>query len=134
VAFRPWRWGGSRSPSMGGLRFLGFRVKVWCGGAQMAAVASSPIKSPRLQPHLGGEVEKFVGVVWFSRTSGWGDLRISMELHRRLFLLLRPRDGCGLLDPFCDFQGSIRKKRSTNNLSIFSQCMCCCVWHVYVFA
>jgi hypothetical protein len=47
-----------------------FMIKVWCGSAQIVAVASSPIKYPRLQSHLGGDVEKFVGVVWFSRTYG----------------------------------------------------------------
>jgi hypothetical protein len=88
VAFRPWMQGGSRSPSAGGLRFFGFRVKVWCGGAQMAVVSSSPVKSLRLQPHLCNDIEKFVEVVWFSRTFGWGDLRLCMELHRRLLLLL----------------------------------------------
>jgi hypothetical protein len=51
------------------------RVKVWCGGAQVVTAASSPIKSPRLQPHLD-DVGKPVGVVWFSRTSsGSGVLR-----------------------------------------------------------
>jgi hypothetical protein len=45
-----------------------------------------------------------VGVVWSSRTSfGCGDLRIAKELHRRFILLLRLRDGCGLLGPFGDF-------------------------------
>jgi hypothetical protein len=40
-------------------------------------MSSSSIKSSQLQPHLGGNAEKFVGVVWSSRTSsGCGDLRI----------------------------------------------------------
>ena len=44
----------------------------------MVAAASRAIMSPRLQSHLGGDVEKLVGVVWFSRiSSGYGDLRIS---------------------------------------------------------
>ena len=59
--------------------------------------------SPRLQSHLGGDVEKPVGVVWFSRgSSDSGDLRIVMEFHRWFILLLRLWDGCGLLDPFGD--------------------------------
>jgi hypothetical protein len=37
---------GSRNPSAGGLHFFGFRVKVSGGDAQVAAVASSPIKFP----------------------------------------------------------------------------------------
>ena len=70
----------------------------------MVAAAPFPIKSPQLQPHLRGDVEKFVGVVWFSRTSsGGGVLRIVMELRRRFILFLRLRDGCGLFDPFGDF-------------------------------
>jgi hypothetical protein len=49
----------------------------------VVAAASSSIKSSRLQPHLDGDVEKFVGVVQFSRTcSGWGHLRIVMELYQ----------------------------------------------------
>jgi hypothetical protein len=32
-----------------------------------------------------------------------GDLRIIMELHRQLFLLLHLQNGCDLLDPFGDF-------------------------------
>jgi hypothetical protein len=67
----------------------------------VAAAAFSPIKSPRLQPHLDNDVENLVGVVWSSMTSsGCGDLWIIKELHRRFFLLLRLRDGCGLLGPF----------------------------------
>jgi hypothetical protein len=79
-------------------------VKVWWDGAQVVAAASSLIKSPRLQPYLGGDVKKLVGVVLSSRTSsGCGDLRIVKELHRRFILLLRLLDGCGLLGPFGDF-------------------------------
>jgi hypothetical protein len=92
--------------------FSWFRVKVWWGSAQIVAVASSPIKSSRLHPHLGGNVEKLVGVVWFSRTSsGCGDLRIAKELHRRLFLILHLRDGCGLLDPFGNFPSATNNVR-----------------------
>jgi hypothetical protein len=68
------------------------------------------IKSPRLQPRLGSDVEKLVGV--FSRiSSGCGVLRIAKELHRRLFLRLRLWDGCGLLDPFGDFPSATNNVR-----------------------
>jgi hypothetical protein len=43
-----------------------------------------------------------------------GDLRIYMELHRRLFLLLRLRVECGLLDLFDDFPfatNNVREQR-----------------------
>ena len=77
----------------------------------MAAATLLTIMSPRLQSHLGGDVEKPVGVVWFSRgSSGGGDLRIVMEFHRRFILLLRLWDGCGLFDPFGDFPSA------TNNV------------------
>jgi hypothetical protein len=52
-------------------------VKIWWGGVQVVAMMSSSIKSPRLQPHLDGNVEKLVGVVWFSRISSGG----SPDLH-----------------------------------------------------
>jgi hypothetical protein len=40
--------------------------------------------------HLGGNIERLVGVVWSSRiSSGCGDLRIVKELHWQFFLLLR---------------------------------------------
>jgi hypothetical protein len=51
---------------------------------------SCAIRSPRFQPHLGGNTEKLVGVVWSSRIlSGCEDLWIVKELHRQFFLLLR---------------------------------------------
>jgi hypothetical protein len=76
--------------SMGGLCSPIFRVKVRWGGAEVVVVASSPIKSLRLQPHIGGDVEKLVGEVRFSRTSSsYGDLRIIKELHQWLFISLR---------------------------------------------
>jgi hypothetical protein len=104
---------GSQTPSAGGIRFFGFRVKVWWGGAQVVAAMSSPIKSPWLQPHLDGDVEKFVGVVWSSRTSsGCGCLRIVKELHRRFILLLHLWDGCGFLGPFGDFLSAINNVRT----------------------
>ena len=54
--------------------------------------------------HLGGDVDKLVGVVWFSRTSsGRGNLRIVKGLYQRLFLFICLRDGCGLLDLFGNF-------------------------------
>jgi hypothetical protein len=53
----------------------------------LAVASSSPIKSPRLKPHL--DIEKLVGVVWSSRTSsGCGDLQIVKELYRRFIFLL----------------------------------------------
>jgi hypothetical protein len=75
VAFRLWRRGGSQSSSVGGLRplFWGlcfcFRVNVCRDGVQVVVAASSAIRSPLLQPHLGGNVEKLVGVVWSSGIS-----------------------------------------------------------------
>jgi hypothetical protein len=84
--------------------FFVFRVKVCRDGAQVVVAAPRAIRSLRLQPHLGGNVEKLVEVVWSSRiSSSCGDLRIVKELHRQFFLLLRLWDGCGLLDPFGDF-------------------------------
>ena len=77
----------------------------------MAAATLLTIMSPRLQSHLGGNIEKPVGVVWFLRSSsGGGDLRIVMEFHRRFILLLWLWDGCGLFDPFGDFTST------TNNV------------------
>jgi hypothetical protein len=55
-----------------------------------------------------------VRVVWFFRTSSeCGDLWVTKELHRRLFLLLCLRDGSGLLDPFGDFLSAINNVTST---------------------
>jgi hypothetical protein len=91
--------------------FFVFRVKVSRSGVQVAVAVSRAIRSPRLQPHLGGKVERLVGVVWSSRIfSGCGDLRIVKELHRQFFLLLCLQDGCGLVDPFGDFPSA------TNNV------------------
>jgi hypothetical protein len=46
-----------------------------------APSAPHAIWSPRFQPHLGGNVERLVGVVWSSRIlSGCGDLRNVKEL------------------------------------------------------
>ena len=80
----------------------------------MVVAASLPISSSRLQPHLDGDVEKLVEVVWSLRIlSGYGDLRIVMELHRQFNFLLRLRDGCGLLDPFGDFPSATNNVRLT---------------------
>jgi hypothetical protein len=87
---------------------------VYRGGIQVVVVAPRAIRSPGLQPHLGGNVERLVGVVWSSRiSSGCVDLRIVKELHRQFFLLLRLRDGCGLLDPFGDFPSATNNVRPT---------------------
>jgi hypothetical protein len=49
-----------------GLRSPAFRVVVWWDDAQVVVVvAFSPIKSPRLQPHFEGDVEKVVEVLCF---------------------------------------------------------------------
>jgi len=89
---------GGRAP------FFWFSVQICWGDVLLVTAALLAIRSPQLQPHLGGDVEKLVGVVCFSRTSsGGGGLRIVMELHRRFILLLRLWDRCGLFDPFDDF-------------------------------
>jgi hypothetical protein len=91
-----------------------FRVKVSRGGVRVVVMAPRAIKSHRLQPHLGGNIERLVGVVWSPRiSSGCGDLRIVKELHRHFFLLLRLRGGCGLLDPFGDFPSATNNIRPT---------------------
>ena len=55
----------------------------------MAAVALLTIMSPRLQSHLGGDVEKPVGVVWFLMgSSGGGDFQIVMEFHQIVIICL----------------------------------------------
>jgi hypothetical protein len=55
----------------------------------VAVTSSSPIKSPPLHLHLDGDVEKLVGVVLSPRTSsGYEDLQIVKEFHRRFILLL----------------------------------------------
>jgi hypothetical protein len=91
-----------------------FRVKICRDGAQVVVAAPRAIRSSRLQPHLGGNMERLVGVVWSSRmSSGCGDLHIVKELHRQFFLLLHLRDGCGLLDPFGDFPSATNNVRPT---------------------
>jgi hypothetical protein len=94
--------------------FFVFRVKVCRGGVQVVVAAPRAIRSPRLQPHLGGNVKRLVGVVWSPRiSSSCGDLWIVKELHRQFFLLLHLRDGCGLLDPFGDFPPVTNNVRPT---------------------
>jgi hypothetical protein len=106
--------GRAPSPVLRALFFI-FRVKVCRGGAQVVVAIPRAIRSPRLQPHLGGYVERLVGVVWASRiSSGCGDLQIVKELHRQFFLLLRLRGGCGLLDPFGDFPFATNNVRPTH--------------------
>jgi hypothetical protein len=95
--------------------FFVFRVNVCRGGVQVVVVAPCAIRSPRLQPHFGGNVERFVGVVWSLRISSeCGDFRIVKELHWQFFLLLRLRDGCGLFDPFGDFPSATNNVRPTH--------------------
>jgi hypothetical protein len=106
---------GGRAPSLV-LRasFFAFRVKVCRGGVRMVVATPRTIRSSRLQPHLGGNVEGLVEVVCSSRIlSGCGDLWIVKELHRQLFLLLRLRDGCGLHDPFGDFPSATNNVKPT---------------------
>jgi hypothetical protein len=80
----------------------------------VVVAVSHAIRSPRLQPYLGDNVEKLVGVVWSLRiSSGCGDLRIIKEIHRQFFLLLRLSDGCGLLDPFGNFPSATNNVRPT---------------------
>jgi hypothetical protein len=107
--------GGRAPPPVLRALFFVFRVKVCRGDAQVVVVvASRAIRSPRLEPHLGGNVERLVGVVWSLRISyGYGDLQIVKELHRQFFLLLHLWDGCGLLDPFGDFPSATNNARLT---------------------
>jgi hypothetical protein len=84
---------GRASPPVLRALFSIFRVKICRYGVQVVVAAPHAIRSSRLQPHLGGNVERLVGVVWSSRiSSGYGDLHIIKELHRQFFLLLRQAD------------------------------------------
>jgi hypothetical protein len=106
--------GGRDSPLVLRASFFIFRVKVCRGGAHVVVAAPRTIRSPQLQPHLSGNIERLVGVVWYSRiSSGCGDLWIIKELHRQFFLLLRLWDGCGLFDPFDDFPSATNNVRPT---------------------
>jgi hypothetical protein len=94
--------------------FFVFRVNVYRGGVQVMVVVPRAIRSPRLQPRLGGHIERFVGVVWSLRIlCGCGDLRIVKDFHRQLFLLLCLREGCSLLNPFGDFPSATNNVRPT---------------------
>jgi hypothetical protein len=104
--------GGRAPPPILRALFFIFRVKVCRGGAQVVVATPCAIRSPRYQPHLDGNIERLVGVVWSSRiSSGCGDLWIVRKLHRQFFLLLRLWDGCGLLDPFGDFPSTTNNVR-----------------------
>jgi hypothetical protein len=89
--------GGRAPPCLLRAPFFVFRVKVCEGGAQVVVAVPRAIRSLRLQPHPGGNVERLMGVVWSSRiSSSCGDPRIVKELHRQFFLLFCLWDGCGL--------------------------------------
>jgi hypothetical protein len=106
--------GGRASSPVLRVSFSVLRIKVCRGGAQVVVASSPAIRSLRLQPHLSGNVERLVGVVWSSRiSSGCGDLRIVNELHRQFFLFLRLQDECGFLDPFDDFPSATNNVRPT---------------------
>ena len=65
-----------------------FSVQVCLGGALLVMAALVVIMFLGFQPHLGGDVEKLVSVVWFSRTSsGCGDLRIVKEINSYSFFV-----------------------------------------------
>jgi hypothetical protein len=79
------------------------------------AIGSHPAsrRRRRRSPHLGGNVERLMKVVWCLRILfGCGDLPIVKELHQ-LFFLLRLQDGCGLLDPFGDYLSTTNNIRPT---------------------
>jgi hypothetical protein len=115
--------GGRALPPVLRASFLFFRVKVCRGGVQMVVVPPRTIRSPRLQPHLDGNVERLVGVVWSSKfSSGCRNLWIVKELHRQIFLLLCLRDGCFLLDPFGDFPSAINNVRLTQGGATAAAC------------
>jgi hypothetical protein len=106
------RWWESFTPCFESF-VLVFRVKVCRGGAQVVVAASRAIRSTWLQPHLDGNIERLVRVVWSSRiSSSCGDFWIVRELYWQFFLL-RLRDGCRLLDPFDDFPSTTNNVRPT---------------------
>jgi hypothetical protein len=63
--------GGRALPPVLRALFFVYRVKVCGSDTQVEVAAPSAIRSPRLQPHLGGNVERLVGVVWYSRFFVW---------------------------------------------------------------
>ena len=102
------------APVSGRAPFLGVRVMVCWGGAQMAAAASRFNKVfPTSVPYWRRRREACGSGVVSRISSGGGVLRIVKELHRWFFLLLRLRDGCGLLDLFDDFPSAINNVRPT---------------------
>jgi hypothetical protein len=106
--------GRALAPVLRVLFFVFIRIKVCRDDAQAVVAAPRAIRSSRLQPHLGGNVERLVGVMWFSRiSSGCGDLRIVKELHQQFFPHLRLWDGCGLFYPFGDFPSATNNVRPT---------------------
>jgi hypothetical protein len=110
VDLGPHRWEGS-APVLRA-SFSVFRIKVCRGSAHVVVAAPRAIWALQLQPHLGGNVERLVGVLWSSRISyGCEDLRIIKELH--VFPLLCLRDECGLLDPFDNFPFATNNVRPT---------------------
>jgi hypothetical protein len=94
--------------------FFVFRVKICRGGAQVVVAAPRAIRSSQLQPYLGGNVERLVGVVLSSTiSSDCGNLRIVKKLRRQFFILLHLQDGCDLLNLFGDFSSATNNVRST---------------------
>jgi hypothetical protein len=53
--------GGRAHPSVLGVLFFVFRVKVCRDDAQVVVATPCAIRSLRLQPHLSGNIEKLVG-------------------------------------------------------------------------
>jgi hypothetical protein len=106
--------GGRALSSILRVSFFVFRVKICRGGAQIVVTAPRAIRSPQLQPHLGGNVDRLMGVVLSSTiSSGCGNLWIVKKLYRQFFILLRLRDGYGLLDLFGEFLSATNNVRST---------------------
>jgi hypothetical protein len=114
AVFRPWSRGGSRSPSAGGLRPQGFRVKVWWGrrssggGVLYNKVFSALALSRWRRRETCGSGVVLGDFLWL-----W-DHQIIKKLHRRLFLLLRLGNRSGLLDLFGNFPSAtnnVREKR-----------------------
>jgi hypothetical protein len=122
--------GGRASPAILRASFSVFRAKIYRGGDQVVVAAPRAIRSSRLQPHLGGNVERLVewcGLLGFRLAVGiFGSsrsfignvrhIRVGLYLNtsnRQFFLLLRLRDGYGLLDPFGDFPSTTNNVRPT---------------------
>jgi hypothetical protein len=105
--------GGRTLPSVLRAPFFVFRVKVCRGGAQVGSGASCnkvfPASTPSQRYHREtcGSGEVFVDFVWL-----WGSSD-RQGVSSAVFLLIRPRDGCGLLDPFGDFPSATNNIRPT---------------------